>query len=185
MCSFLVHWLMRLFHCTTSEPLCLPFFLAPIHLFRAWFQTPMHLSLSSPPIQSAAPHSEGQPGYTLFLTILSGGLGTRQQVQAVIFNKRGYVFYYEFVGNGVCQIATTTYNAALNGGLEIVKRYPHKKKSAYVAGGLDATVASYSSGWYVDMAWKNTYDYPIYVRAYHNGGSATVELWSNHDAKRG
>ena len=101
------------------------------------------------------------------------------------FNKAGYVFYYEFVGNGVCQIATTTYNAALLGGLEIVKRYPHAAKSVYVAGGLDATVASYSSGWYVDMAWKNTYDYPIYVRAYHNGGSATVELWSNHDAKRG
>ncbi len=101
------------------------------------------------------------------------------------FNKAGYVFYYEFVGNGVCQIATTTYNAALLGGLEIVKRYPHAAKSVYVAGGLDATVASYSSGWYVDMAFKNTYDYPIYVRAYHNGGSATVELWSNHDAKRG
>ena len=43
------------------------------------------------------------------------------------FNKAGYVFYYEFVGNGVCQIATTTYNAALLGGLEIVKRYPHAK----------------------------------------------------------
>ena len=101
------------------------------------------------------------------------------------FNKAGYVFYYEFVGNGVCQIATTTYNAALLGGLEIVKRYPHAAKSVYVAGGLDATVASYSSGWYVDMQWKNTYDYPIYVRAYHNGGAATVELWSNHDAKKG
>ena len=101
------------------------------------------------------------------------------------FNKAGYVFYYEFVGNGVCQIATTVYNAALLGGLEIVTRYPHAAKSVYVPGGLDATVASYSSGWYVDMQWKNTYDYPIYVRAYHNGGSATVELWSNHDAKKG
>lgn len=101
------------------------------------------------------------------------------------YNKRGYVFYYEFVGNGVCQIATTTYNAALLGGLEIVKRYPHAAKSVYVAGGLDATVASYASGWNVDMQWKNTYDYPIYVKAYANGGKATVELWSNHDAKKG
>lgn len=101
------------------------------------------------------------------------------------FNKYGYVFYYEFVGNGVCQIATTTYNAALLGGLEIVKRYPHDKKSLYVDGGLDATVASYSSGWCVDMQFKNTYEYPIYIKAYSYGGKARVEFWSNSQAKKG
>ncbi|MBQ9018946.1 MAG: VanW family protein [Bacilli bacterium] len=101
------------------------------------------------------------------------------------FTRYGYVFYYEFVGNGVCQIATTTYNAALLGGLEIVKRYPHAKKSLYVAGGLDATVASYSSGWCVDMQFKNTYKYPIYIKAYSYNGVAYVEFWSNHDAKGG
>lgn len=101
------------------------------------------------------------------------------------FNKYGYVFYYEFVGNGVCQIATTTYNAALLGGLEIVKRYPHDKKSLYVAGGLDATVASYPSGWCVDMQFRNTYDYPIYIKAYSYGGKARVEFWSNSQAKKG
>lgn len=101
------------------------------------------------------------------------------------FNKQGYVFYYEFVGNGVCQIATTTYNAALLGGLEIVKRYPHKKKSLYIDGGLDATVASYSSGWCVDMQFKNTYQYPIYIKAYSENGNAHVEFWSNSNAKEG
>ena len=101
------------------------------------------------------------------------------------FNKRGYVFYYEFVGNGVCQIATTTYNAALLGGLEIVKRYPHDKKSLYIAGGLDATVASYSSGWCVDMQFKNTYKYPIYIKAFSEGGRAHVQFWSNSNAKEG
>lgn len=101
------------------------------------------------------------------------------------FNKAGYVFYYEFVGNGVCQIATTTYNAALLGGLEIVKRYPHAKKSLYVDGGLDATVASYPSGWCVDMQFKNTYEYPIYIKAYSEGGRAHVEFWSNSQAKKG
>ena len=101
------------------------------------------------------------------------------------FNKRGYVFYYEFVGNGVCQIATTTYDTALLGGLEIVKRYPHDKKSLYVDGGLDATVASYSSGWCVDMQFKNTYKYPIYIKAYSSGARAYVEFWSNSNAKEG
>ena len=70
------------------------------------------------------------------------------------YNKDGYIFYYEFVGNGVCQIATTVYNAALLGGLEIVERYPHAAKSPYVLGSLDATVASYSSGCNVDF-WSN------------------------------
>jgi len=101
------------------------------------------------------------------------------------YNKSGYVFYYEFVGNGVCQIATTTYNAALLGGLEIVKRYPHAKKSVYVPGGLDATVASYSSGWNVDFQFRNTYQYPIYIKAYAVGGEAHVEFWSNSNAKEG
>lgn len=101
------------------------------------------------------------------------------------FNKSGYVFYYEFVGNGVCQIATTTYNAALLGGLEIIKRYPHAKKSAYVAGGLDATVASYAGGWCVDMKFRNTYNYPIYIKAYSVNGRARVEFWSNKNAKEG
>ena len=101
------------------------------------------------------------------------------------YNKSGYVFYYEFVGNGVCQIATTVYNAALLGGLEIVRRYPHKAKSPYVPGGLDATVASYSSGWNVDFQFKNTYKYPIYISAYAVGGEAHVDFWSNKDAMGG
>lgn len=101
------------------------------------------------------------------------------------YNKSGYVFYYEFVGNGVCQIATTVYDAALLGGLEIVKRYPHAKQSVYVEGGLDATVASYSSGWHVDFQFKNTYKYPIYIKAYETLGEAHVEFWSNSKAKDG
>ena len=101
------------------------------------------------------------------------------------YNKDGYVFYYEFVGNGVCQIATTVYNTALLGGLEIVKRYPHAAKSPYVPGGLDATVASYSSGWNVDFQFKNTYQYPIYISAYAVGGEAHVDFWSNKDAMGG
>lgn len=101
------------------------------------------------------------------------------------YNKSGYVFYYEFVGNGVCQIATTVYNAALLGGLEIVKRYPHDKKSVYVAGGLDATVASYATGWNVDFQFKNTYKYPIYISAYTVGNNAYVDFWSNSNAKEG
>lgn len=101
------------------------------------------------------------------------------------YNKKGYVFYYEFVGNGVCQIASTVYNAALLGGLEIVRRYPHEVKSVYVPGGLDATVASYANGWNVDFQFRNTYNYPIYISAYAIDGVAHVDFWSNSNAKEG
>ena len=102
------------------------------------------------------------------------------------YNKAGYVFYYEFVGNGVCQVATTVYDAALLGGHEIVTRTPHKKKSVYVAGGLDATVASADNGsWNTDMQFRNTYDYPIYIKAYDTYGEIHVEFWSHKDAKKG
>ena len=101
------------------------------------------------------------------------------------YNKKGYVFYYEFVGNGVCQIATTAYNAALLAGLEIEKRYQHEYIAPYVEGGLDATVASYGDNSYIDMSFKNTYKYPIYISAYYIGDTAYVDIWSNSNAKEG
>ena len=101
------------------------------------------------------------------------------------YNRKGYVFYYEYVGKGVCQIATTIYNTALLGGLEIVRRYPHAALPVYVPGGLDATVASYANGGYVDFQFKNTYKYPIYISAYAKGDEAHVDFWSNSMAKEG
>ena len=102
------------------------------------------------------------------------------------YNKAGYIFYYEFVGNGVCQVATTVYDAALLGGHEIVTRTPHKKKSVYVDGGLDATVASSNDGsWNTDMQFRNVYSYPIYIKAYDTYGEIHVEFWSHKDALGG
>ena len=83
-------------------------------------------------------------------------------------------------------MATTTYDAALLGGHEIITRTPHKKKSVYVDGGLDATVASSNDGsWNTDMKFRNVYSYPIYIKAYDSYGEIHVEFWSNKDAKGG
>ena len=87
-------------------------------------------------------------------------------------------------GNGVCQVATTLYNAQLLAGLNTITRYNHGKKSVYVNGGLDATVAV-TSGYVTDYKFKNNLDYPIYISAYTNGGKLTVDIWSNKDAKKG
>ena len=65
-------------------------------------------------------------------------------------------------GGGVCQIATTLYNAVLNAELEIVQRSNHSLKVGYAAYGFDATLA----GDYIDFAFKNNLDYPIYIESF-------------------
>ena len=96
----------------------------------------------------------------------------------------GFVFYSGILGNGVCQVATTLYNAELLAGLTTVERYNHGIKSVYVDGGLDATVAV-TKGYVTDFKFKNTYDYPVYISAFVKGDKLTIELWSSKDAKGG
>lgn len=96
----------------------------------------------------------------------------------------GYVYYLGVMGNGVCQVATTLYNAELLAGLTTIERYNHGKKSVYVDGGLDATVAV-TSGIVTDFRFKNSYDYPVYISAFVDGDKLTVEMWSNNSAKNG
>lgn len=101
------------------------------------------------------------------------------------YNKKGYVYYDKMIGNGVCQIASTMYNTALIGGLEIKERHQHQLLLPYVPGGQDATVVSNGNNNVLDFKFKNTYKYPIYISAFYNNGVATVEFWSNNNAKEG
>ncbi len=100
------------------------------------------------------------------------------------YTKEGYVYYLGMKGNGVCQVATTLYNAELLAGLKTVTRYNHGVKSVYVDGGLDATVAV-TSGFVTDFKFQNVLDYPIYISAFTNEGTLTVEIWSNDKALGG
>lgn len=78
-------------------------------------------------------------------------------------------------GGGVCQLATTLYNAQLRANLEIVYRINHSYAPAYVPKGLDATVSSTTT----DYKFKNQYDYPVYITSYVTGGNLTVDIWSS------
>ena len=101
------------------------------------------------------------------------------------YHKKGYVYYDQMIGNGVCQIASTIYNTALLGGLTITERHSHQQLLPYVPGGQDATVVSSGNYNALDFKFKNVYKYPIYISAYYNKGVATVEFWSNSNAKEG
>lgn len=81
-------------------------------------------------------------------------------------------------GGGVCQLASTLYNAQLRAGLDTVYRTYHIFAPDYVPKGLDATVYSTT----VDYKFKNQYNYPVYISAYVKGNYLTVDLWTSKDA---
>lgn len=69
------------------------------------------------------------------------------------------------VGGGVCQIATTLYNASLFAELDIVQRQNHSMTVSYVDHSRDAAIA----GTYKDIKVSNPYDTPIYIEGYTSG----------------
>ncbi len=62
-------------------------------------------------------------------------------------------------GGGVCQVATTLYNAALLAGLEILERHPHTVAPSYVPLGMDAAVAFGVA----DLRLHNPFPFPVRI----------------------
>ncbi|MGL5348371.1 MAG: VanW family protein [Peptostreptococcaceae bacterium] len=85
------------------------------------------------------------------------------------------------IGGGVCQVSSTLYNTMLKAGILPTERRNHSKAVNYVPRGLDATLASGS----IDYKFKNTFEYPIVINTYCNGGKLTIEFWSNKEALKG
>lgn len=77
------------------------------------------------------------------------------------------------VGGGICQAATTLYNAAIMANMEIVEREPHLWCSYYVYGGLDATI-----DWgNIDLKVKNNSKYQMFFRCWMDGVELNVEIY--------
>ena len=64
-------------------------------------------------------------------------------------------------GGGVCQTASTLYNAALIAGLDVLERHRHTSAPLYVPPGRDAAVAQYT----IDLRLRNPYPWPVRIRA--------------------
>lgn len=102
---------------------------------------------------------------------------------------KGYVLANTYVdgkvvqgyGGGVCQIATTLYNAELRAGIKPTERLNHMMTVGYVGLGLDATIGDYAP----DLKFVNPYDYPVVINAYTTGGSIVVEMWSEANVTEG
>jgi vancomycin resistance protein YoaR len=90
------------------------------------------------------------------------------------------------VGGGVCQVSTTAFRAAFNGGYPIIERWPHAYRVGWYergAGpGLDASVFSP----YVDFKFTNDTPYHILIEAYANdaAGRLTFKFYSTNDGRQ-
>lgn len=77
------------------------------------------------------------------------------------------------LAGGICQVTTTIYNAVLLANLPIVQRSQHGLVVSYTGPGRDATI----SGNEIDMKFKNSNKYPIYIQSYLNNGGVVVNLF--------
>ncbi len=88
----------------------------------------------------------------------------------------------ETPGGGVCQVASTLYNAAKRAGLEILERVPHTGPVESVPRGEDATVV-YG---YADLKFRNPYPYPVKIVSTVAQQQLRIEIWGKekHDVER-
>lgn len=79
----------------------------------------------------------------------------------------------ESVGGGVCQVATTLYNAVIRAELDVTMRYNHSMMVSYVPPSDDAAIA----GTYKDFRFKNNMDTPVYIEGSSDGGILTFKVY--------
>ncbi|MFW5629930.1 MAG: VanW family protein [Acetivibrio ethanolgignens] len=79
------------------------------------------------------------------------------------------------IGGGVCQVATTLYNAALLAEIEIAERSNHSMIVGYVEPSMDAAIA----GTYKDLKLKNNTDVPLYIEAATVGRTITFTIYGH------
>jgi len=83
--------------------------------------------------------------------------------------------YVDSVGGGICQVATTVFNAVLEAGLDVLERHNHTLYIASYPTGRDAAV-DYPSD--LDLVWKNNLKSEILVKTSYTDTSITVQLYS-------
>lgn len=76
------------------------------------------------------------------------------------------------IGGGVCQVSSTLFAAALEGGLRILESHPHSLAVSYLPPSLDAMVSTWS-----DLKFMNAGAHPVRVRAQAEGGELTVSIF--------
>lgn len=79
------------------------------------------------------------------------------------------------VGGGVCQVATTLYNAARKSGMTIVERHVHSLPVHYVEKGRDAAIVYGEK----DLRFKNDTGHTVLIRSYFAYGKLLFKFYGN------
>jgi vancomycin resistance protein YoaR len=80
------------------------------------------------------------------------------------------------IGGGICQVASTLYEAILKSDLDILERHPHTVLPTYSTPGKDATVV-YGD---MDLRFINTSSFPIYISAANIDNQILISLLSSN-----
>ncbi len=112
-----------------------------------------------------------KPGETFSLNQRLGPRGAENgYLKAPVFIQSQLVLDF---GGGICQVASTLYNAALLANLGIIERYSHPLPVNYVPPGRDATIA----GDYLDLKFLNNTGAPVYISSNIEGGTLTISIF--------
>ena len=76
-------------------------------------------------------------------------------------------------GGGICQVATTIFNAVYDAGLPVVRRHNHSLYVATYPDGRDAAVSWPD----LDFIWENDLTSDVLVTLSYTGGSVTCTLY--------
>ena len=82
--------------------------------------------------------------------------------------------YVQELGGGVCQLATTLYNAALRSEITVSERFCHQMTVGYTDVSFDATVNDYGTK---DLKLTNNFDFPVYIEAYFSDGKVCFNIY--------
>jgi vancomycin resistance protein YoaR len=83
------------------------------------------------------------------------------------------------IGGGVCQVATTIFNAAFETGLPIKERHNHSFYISHYPTGRDATVSWGGP----DLVFKNDLDHAILIKASGNTATLTVTFYGSRQGR--
>ena len=81
--------------------------------------------------------------------------------------------YSDAIGGGICQVATTVFNAIYDAGYPITERHNHTLHIESYPEGRDAAIA-YP---YMDLVWQNDTSSDVILVMSYSNSSVTATLW--------
>lgn len=94
-------------------------------------------------------------GVFSFNDLVGGREASKGYAKAPFLDSKGIL--NDTPGGGICQLASTIYNAGLLAGMQVIERHPHSRPVGHVPPGRDATISS----WRKDLKLKNISAHPL------------------------